>query len=174
MTDTIYQNSMSRARALKIIEDGPDDIDENIYVIGEPREGDASELEVLGDNEIVGLYREVRENEIRSISDEGFDNLNDVLTRYFGITITREFFDEHEQKFVEGVDTSYGFYEEANDGALSDTLVRDYISSVLAGLFTDHAYWPTIGDGDSKSADFQKQYWTNVAKTEGVMPRDEK
>ena len=105
------------------------------------------------------------------LTDKGFDHLNEVMNEHYGITMTREVFDRYEDEFVDGVDTSFGFYDEANEGALSDTLPRELMGFVLAQIFTDHTDWPCNGDEPSIHKDFFKQYIANINAMDGVTLR---
>jgi len=105
------------------------------------------------------------------LTNEGFNNLNEMMSLYYLITMTREAVTRYEEKFIEFFEDAADFYDEANTGSISDTFPRGGIGCALAQIFTTHEDWPCNDDSQEVNNDFLTQYLTSVCDADGVNIR---
>lgn len=91
------------------------------------------------------------------LTENGYNNIIDVVLDYGDVEISKEFIDEHFEVFNECVSN---FVEEANNNWITDTLPRDGVMNALSKIFTNEKYkeWPMYGQGEDYFDEFLEEY----------------
>ena len=110
------------------------------------------------------------------LNEKGYSNLIEVFKDYTGLTISKEFIDNHIEKlrysFPEKDDEFYKssdefpwwtFENESNSGGIFDTNSRDVLIDNLSLILFDMP-WPVNGDSSEVHSEFEKRYKHHVSK----------
>lgn len=108
---------------------------------------------------------------MQTLTEQGYENIQDVFENYVGVKISRKFIDDNYEKLAsmfidadddfmletlkEGEEPWWTFEGEANRGSISDTDPRERLLDAFGESLTGK-HWPCYGDGPEALTEFQK------------------
>lgn len=107
-----------------------------------------------------------------ALTDKGYENIQEIMTEYAGLYVSRELIDKHyntlvsawpsadDEDYLEdfpGKEPWWTFDNECNGGGISDTCQREKLMEQFA-LILFGMPWPCYGSSQEMKDEFEKRY----------------